>query len=281
MADDATTEEVRDVECQLKLFRASLPNQMRLSEIFRLLGRTNAQRCVEIGADTGLVSHHLRKRGGDWHTVVTRPESLPNVQAVVQENVCTWDGVRLPFEDESFDVAIIWDMLERVPDDEAFVADCHRVLKQDGRLVLTATRVKPFSLLNPIRRLVGVDPARLGMTRDGYTEPQLFRVLRDGFDVYEMKHFSRFFVGLTQAIIDSRARHHAAVGNPLPQKLPRFRVVGGFLYRIAYQLDFLLFLSRGFRLVALAKRRAWRAREAPVLVDGRSITEAVLSRAAK
>jgi hypothetical protein len=33
-------------------------------------------------------------------------------------------------------------------------------------------------------------------------------------------------------------------------------------------------------MIAMAKRRAWHPRKTPVLVDGRSISEAVLSKAA-
>jgi hypothetical protein len=50
------------------------------------------------------------------------------------------------------------------------------------------------------------------------------------------------------------------------------------LFGLAYQLDFLLFFSRGNYLIANAKRRAWLPRKTPVLSDGRSITEAVLSK---
>ena len=64
-----------------------------------------------------------------------------------------------------------------------------------------------------------------------------------------------------------------------PGRYPR-RVlsIGGFFYKIAEQFDMLLLFNRGHRLVAVGKRRGWRPRDAPILVDGRSISEAVLSR---
>jgi hypothetical protein len=47
---------------------------------------------------------------------------------------------------------------------------------------------------------------------------------------------------------------------------------------LAYQLDALLLLTKGYYLLACAKRHAWRPRKAPVLNDGRRIGDAVLSK---
>jgi hypothetical protein len=56
---------------------------------------------------------------------------------------------------------------------------------------------------------------------------------------------------------------------------------GGILYRLFYQLDLLLFFTKGHRMLAVAHRRAWRRRDTPVLVDGRTLSEAVLSKAGR
>ena len=61
----------------------------------------------------------------------------------------------------------------------------------------------------------------------------------------------------------------------------RMYSVAGIFYVLAAQLDMLLFFTRGHYLIAHAKRRAWRPRKTPVQSDGRTITEAVLSRAPK
>ena len=47
-------------------------------------------------------------------------------------------GGRMPFEDESFDVALSTQVLEHVPDPEHVIAEIHRVLKPGGRLFLSA-----------------------------------------------------------------------------------------------------------------------------------------------
>jgi hypothetical protein len=50
------------------------------------------------------------------------------------------------------------------------------------------------------------------------------------------------------------------------------------LYWVALQLDYLGLLARGHVLLAHCRRRQWKLRTAPILSDGRTIHEAVLSR---
>ena len=58
-----------------------------------------------------------------------------------------YDGGVLPYDDESFDVVISFQVIEHVPEDVGFVRQLARVLKKGGRLYLTtpnkATRLKP------------------------------------------------------------------------------------------------------------------------------------------
>ena len=58
-----------------------------------------------------------------------------------------YDGWTLPFETNTFDIVVSFQVIEHIDDDRAFVAEIHRVLKPGGRLVMTtpnkATRLKP------------------------------------------------------------------------------------------------------------------------------------------
>lgn len=48
-----------------------------------------------------------------------------------------FDGVSLPFRDASFDAVIATEVLEHVPDERVTLSEIRRVLKPEGRLVLT------------------------------------------------------------------------------------------------------------------------------------------------
>jgi SAM-dependent methyltransferase len=268
----------RGMEEQRKQFRQELPRQLMLDEALRAVGPAEGQDCLEIGGNSGMLAYFLRRHGGNWTSVVTQPEAAEAVAALGGEACRIKEDGSLPFRKKVFDTIVIFDFLERVSSDAAFVEECHRTLKPDGRLIVLATRIKEWTPLGWIRRALGVSREALGWARPGYTENALFNLLKDGFDVHTMHAYSRFGVELVDAMVTAALRRGEKDGNPA--RAARVRAVGSVLYRLAFQLDMVLFMTKGHRLVAVAKRRGWRSRVTPVLVDGRSITEAVLSRAA-
>ncbi|MFF5402622.1 class I SAM-dependent methyltransferase [Streptomyces misionensis] len=53
------------------------------------------------------------------------------------------DALALPFPDESFDVVIISEVMEHIPDDKGVLAEMVRVLKPGGRIAITVPRYGP------------------------------------------------------------------------------------------------------------------------------------------
>jgi SAM-dependent methyltransferase len=261
-------------------FRHSVPLRMRLHETIRIAGATTDLTCLDIGSPNGALSAFLRKQGGRWHSAVLTEDAEASVGAAVEENVHRLVDRTMPFKRKSFDLVVIFDGLEGFHADEAFIEECHRILKPDGRLIVNVHHDKPVSLVRGFRSMLHAIRESPGLVYAGYTESQLFSILKHGFDVHSMRSYSRCFVELIHCIV-------TFVMDGIPRDLPeadrkirRAYLVASPFYWLASQLDLLLFFTRGHSLVASAKRRAWRPRNAPVLVDGRSITEAVLSKAA-
>ncbi len=261
-------------------FRHSVPLRMRLHETIKVAGATTDLTCLEIGSPNGALSAFLRKQGGRWHSVVLTEDAEASVRAAVEENVHRLVDRTMPFKRKSFDLVVIFDGLEGFHADEAFIEECHRILKPDGRLVVNVHHDKPVSVVRGLRSMLHAVRESPGLVYAGYTESQLFSILKHGFDVHSMRSYSRFFVELINCIVtfilDGSPRDLPEAG----RSIRRVYLVASPFYWLASQLDLLLFFTRGHALVASAKRRAWRPRNAPVLVDGRSITEAVLSKAA-
>lgn len=266
-------------EEQIHLFRRSVPLQVRLQEIVRAVGECEGLTCLEVGADNGGFSLKLRKHGGSWQSVAWSPDLAESVGNTIGDTVHPFAEGGMPFKRKLFDVVVVYDFLERFRDDIAFIEECHKVLKPDGRLVVSTHRLGTLRPVELVRSALGQTDAKRGFVRPGYTESELFRVLKSGFDVHMMRPYSRFWVELTDAIVSRIVENLLASGEAGRGRLARTRTIANIFYRIAFQLDALMLLSRGYRFIAVAKRRAWRPRNAPVLVDGRSITEAVLSRA--
>lgn len=273
MKQDTSTRELPpEAAVEAMLFRHTLPYHILLHETTRFLGPLSEAQALDIGAPNAMMSYLLRKRGGEWNSVTLDSGLADLWQPFTGAPAAVWDGNKLPYENKQFDYVIVFDGLERQADDGAFIEECHRVLKADGRLILNVCHRKPLQILGPLRRLLRRDARSLGWAREGYTDTQLFALLKHGFDVHQVKSYSRFnieFIDLIrQAVIGSRAER--ATGQWL-------KVIDAFSH-IAYQIDMLMFMLRGYRLVASAKRRAWLPRNVPVLSDGRRITDAVLSR---
>lgn len=267
-----------DVNSQTLLLKRALHLQLKMQETARMMGTVEGQQCLDVGFDNAALSQWLRRRGGSWHTVVSSQAILEMVKPVLADEIHLLEQERLPFGKESFDVIVLNSVLERVLNDERFIEECHRVLKPDGRLIIHAAHTKGMSLIDPLRRSAGLTFRTLGWKRPGYTETQLFQVLRHGFDVSSVRTYQRFFVELVRVLVEGRARTGASDPIALTDRLAKGFLMGGYIQRLAFQFDMFLFMTRGFCLVAEAKRRGWRERNAPILIDGRSISEAVLSK---
>ncbi len=264
-------------EHHLHLFKRSVPLQVALQEVVRATGGTDGLSCLDIGADNGMFSYQLRKQGGTWQTLARRRDCFEAMKPVLRENVHHYQPPKFPFENKAFDIVVVAGSLERADSDEAFIEECHRVLKPDGRLVVSVTHLKPLSIVTWLRMLAGPPAESSGLVRRGYGESELFRILKNGFDVMHVRSYQRFFVELvdilTRRLVGQRDSTVAG------RSIRRLYSAMYPFYRLAYQFDMLLLFTRGFRLIATAKRRVWLPRSTPVLVDGRSISEAVLSKA--
>jgi len=272
----------------LRLFKLSLLKQEKFRALCDLLGPTDGLTCLDIGGDNGVISLLLRQRGGTWTSADGSAQSVAAIRQLVGTNVCEMDGARLPLPDAQFDRVVVIDYLEHVIADDTFIAECHRVLKPDGILIVNTPHIKP-SVLFGLRRLLGLSDSRHGHVRPGYTEHQLFGLLKSGFEVEAVRTYSRFFIQLLDTgirFVSERkgASHDAVKGTLLTEadfkrmekSLKLFKLMLPCFW-LAVQLDRLLVKARGFMLIARARRHPWVQRaDHSTLPDGRSLAEATL-----
>ena len=265
-------------DIETRLFAKSLSLRLMLREMIDLVGTGQARTCLELNRGHPVMSSAFRKQGGAWHTVVLSESSRDEVISAVGSNVSVFNGKTLPFEDKTFDVIVITDFLQRIPDSEELIAECHRTTKATGNLVVNVPHAKRWSLLNLLSSALGLTPQKRGWIRHGYTEAELFDLIKHGFDVHTERSHVRFLLHLVDTIVQLRIMRRSAAG-----QIPDAAVLSimGRAYPfswLAYQLDALLLMAKGYYLLACAKRHAWRPRKAPILNDGRRIGEAVLSK---
>jgi len=288
MDKNLSTEVVR---WQEKLFKRSVRRQTRLRKIKQLLGNTSNQQCLEIGAGDGVISSQLRLEGGGWTTLVPNAEAEASMNYFVKGNVRVLRNETIDAPDQSFDAVVVVDALERMRDDRAFIKECHRVLKTDGRLIISVARKMIFCLGGcPLRSMLGLSWKKKGLARSGYSTHEFFDVLKDGFDVPETISYSPCCVEAPGLLCEAAANKLAGGAYNMPRvdadteafyHYTKLYALGTLIYPVMWILSklegVLLFIVPGHNLVAKTKRRVWRERRTPVLMDGRSIAEAALN----
>lgn len=222
-------------------FQADLPLRMELDAMSRMLGthgiRTST--CLDIGFPNPVASQRLRTLGGYWTTTVwTARERREAVEMLGEEVLQIGVNGELPFEDKQFDVVVLprGRLTGDHDHDLALIRECHRVLKTPGYLIIGSDFRRRFTLLS----LFGHD------TRQGYTEKELFGLLKMGIDVLGFKTYCRFWVQLARLLFN---RHSDA------NKGGAGRLV---CYSIANFFDTLGFFTKGYHLIAHGRRKSWR-----------------------
>lgn len=249
------------------LFRRNVPVQARIQAIARFFKPKAHETYLDANGAEAVITCWLARGGGTWFSHAPDAVAAESRRALIPAAVPLTHGWPLPFEDKTFDAIVATDFPLRIDSPDDFIAECHRVLKPSGRLLVDLPHAKRFGLLGPRGRARAADPA------GAYSQKELFNLLKDGFDVLETHTYCRFFLRLAESITlraTARARDRDAA-------VARLYAIAYPFFLVAMQLDVLLFPTRGYRIVALAKRHSWRPRKTPVLADGRSMPEAVLS----
>jgi ubiquinone/menaquinone biosynthesis C-methylase UbiE len=107
----------------------------RLAEPF-----CRGKRVIELGCGTGYGASHIAEQAHEVHAVDVASDAIdyarhhyakPNLAFELVK-----EGQPLPFPDQSFDVALSFQVLEHVRDDTAYLAEAKRLLRSGGTLLL-------------------------------------------------------------------------------------------------------------------------------------------------
>lgn len=270
---------------QEKLFKSSVRRTRKLRKIESLVGNTSGLQCLEISSGDGMISSHLRSLGGSWRTAVSTESAADSLGYGINEKVVCFEHGQLPFDDQTFDMVVIVDALKGIAADHDFIRECHRVLKSDAWVVINEECRRPVSMTALFRRLFGLFPVAKGQKRNGYTHHELYNILKDGFDVPETLLYSNGLLEATATLGEAVQKliiphtYWMIRDKAAQDELYRYRRLH-MLARISYPLLWLLSLLDflpGHQLLVKSRRRPWRPRLQPKLIDGRSIAEAAIN----
>jgi SAM-dependent methyltransferase len=119
----------------------------RVGRIEALAGPLRGRRVIDCGCGSGGYVRALADRGADVFGIEIEASKLREAALApdLAGRVESGDVAHLGFEDGSFDVALLNEVLEHVPDDRRALREVHRILRPGGRLVIfSPTRIHPF-----------------------------------------------------------------------------------------------------------------------------------------
>ncbi|MBI5558043.1 MAG: methyltransferase domain-containing protein [Deltaproteobacteria bacterium] len=121
----------------------------------------SGKRCLDIGPGTGRWVQFLKKEGAGYLAAVDiSPVSLercaPFCDAVQQVNI---EREKLPWDSESFDAVLFFEIIEHLVDCTNAIAEVMRVLKPGGLLLLSTPNLVSF--ISRLRMVLGMLPVAI------------------------------------------------------------------------------------------------------------------------
>ncbi|HEV3479655.1 MAG TPA: class I SAM-dependent methyltransferase [Gaiellaceae bacterium] len=208
-----------------------------------LLSARPGPEVLDGGAGQGTMSRRLAALGFDVTSTDASPEAIAALRKRTTGQVVEADLTALPFEDASFDAAVLGEVLEHIEDDRAALTEVARVLRLGGVLTLSVPA-------NP--KLFGPSDVWAGHVRR-YTRPELLQACADaGFTVHRCLGWGFPMSRLYHRHVYERYLGRRGPAGPKRRHGPLVSVVGALL-----QLDRLFVgVDRGaLGYLALATRR--------------------------
>jgi SAM-dependent methyltransferase len=150
-----------------------LTGRLAVSREFVGIGFGDRADVLDIGCGYGWFEHFALSSGaGSIVGVEPTEEDLATARTWIEDDRASFqvaDATALPFADDSFDVVVMWEVLEHLPrrsEPRAF-AEIFRVLRPGGRLFLSTPHATPMTqLTDPARWLIGHRHYSIDAVRD-------------------------------------------------------------------------------------------------------------------
>lgn len=107
--------------------------KMQIAEVSSLMKELNFNKVLDAGCGDGFLTNlfcvnNNQVIGLDLEDKTPKDKKLFKFMKA--------DARKMPFPDSSFDIVVSFDVIEHIEEDTIFLAECRRVLKRDGKLIL-------------------------------------------------------------------------------------------------------------------------------------------------
>ncbi len=145
-----------------KIFDGAAGSYDKISNVYcvkrrqKWIGGQAKGKCLEVGAGSGEISKMLSKKH-DVTAVDISPKMVEEIKKKLKIRAVVCDAEKLPFKKKSFDSVIAAEMIYYLDKPEKFLKEAYRVLKPNGRVILTSANniTKIYTQIRSLLRKIG------------------------------------------------------------------------------------------------------------------------------
>lgn len=247
----------------------SLLKKIRLPIIMNLLKARDNDVILDVGSGGGYFTRILAEKSNfvigldkSFINAKNAKQSMKNKRAV---NFVVGDATRLPFKKNVLDKILATEIIEHIENDNLFIEECERTLKDKGSVVITTPCINPTFSLNKLTRLSGVNiETDFGHVRKGYSRKEMEMLLSSkNLKIIKVGYFSQFFSEIIMILTYMGRTAHSegkswtdgkSQSNLIrTKKFKIYKIIFPALYYFA-QLDKLIYIFNGHHIVVKASK---------------------------
>jgi SAM-dependent methyltransferase len=153
---------------------------LRLLDLYFAERDSEPREILDVGCGTGMMLGYLAGYG-TVRGVDADERAVSFCKKRGLDNVSLFDGLTLPFADNTFDLVTMFDVLEHIEDDRSAIGEVFRVLKAGGTFMITV----------PAYRFLWGPQDEINLHKRRYNAPQLAaRINEQGFKIAKLSYFN-------------------------------------------------------------------------------------------
>ena len=166
----------------------------RMNKILELMGKNlKGKRVLDVGCSTGYFGREIEKYGAKVTGVDISEPAIKKAKKILSAAVTVdLNEQKLPFKSKSFDIVVASELIEHLFRPTIFIKDAHRVLKNDGNLIVTTPNLLYWA--NRLKFLLGnFNYEKEGVFDEGHIHFYTFKTLKEdlresGFSISNMNN---------------------------------------------------------------------------------------------
>ncbi len=253
---------------QVELSSKSIKKTQKYGILSQFMLRCDGKLCMEIGAETGVVTNYLRQeKGGRWIAGVLAEKWYDISLEFLKRDVHQINPTGIDFPDSTFDI-VLASRPEHIYDDTMFFQEINRILKPSGRIFILTPHNEPELFLNRLKEKIGLTLEQYDHYRPGYGTCEMQDKLRKaGFVMEKSGSYCRFFTELIELLLNasysfiSKRKKKYGSYRPATREEISKNKLGYMVYsmifpllRVISLLDYLLPFTAGYVLYMQAKK---------------------------